>query len=56
MAFLAAEFGHGIHERLLRSGSSTFNQALANGTKPYSQRELLGPFPMSFASLTISVH
>jgi hypothetical protein len=44
MAFLAAEFGEGIHERLLRSGSGTFDEALANETKPYSQSELLSRF------------
>ena len=44
MAFLAAELGEGIHERLLRSGASTFDEALANETKPYSQAELLSRF------------
>jgi hypothetical protein len=44
MAFLAAEFGEGIHERLLRSGASTFDEALASETKPYSQIELLSRF------------
>jgi hypothetical protein len=44
MAFLAREFGEGIHERLLRSGSSTFDEALANETKPHSQSELLSHF------------
>lgn len=44
MAFLAAEFGEGIHERLLRSGASTFDEALASETKPYAQSELLSRF------------
>jgi len=44
VAFLAAEFGEGIHERLLRSGASTFDEALANETKPYPQIELLSRF------------
>jgi hypothetical protein len=44
MAFLAAEFGEGIHERLLRSGGATFDLALASETTPYSQSELLGRF------------
>lgn len=44
VAFLAAEFGEGIHERLLRSGASTFDEALASETKPYSQSELLSRF------------
>lgn len=44
MAFLAAEFGEGIHERLLRSGASTFDEALASETKPYLQSELLSRF------------
>jgi hypothetical protein len=44
MAFLAAEFGAGIHERLLRSGARTFDEALANETKPRSQAELLSSF------------
>jgi hypothetical protein len=44
MAFLAAEYGEGVHERLLRSGSATFHEALAGETKPYSQSELFGRF------------
>lgn len=44
MAFLAAESGEGIHERLLRSGANTFDEALASETKPYSQGELLSRF------------
>ena len=44
VAFLAAEFGEGIHERILRSGASTFDEAFANETKPYSQSELLSRF------------
>lgn len=44
MAFLAAEFGEGVHERLLRSGARTFDEALANETKPHSQAALLGRF------------
>jgi len=44
LAFLAAEFGEGIHERMLRSGASTFDEALANETRPHSQAELLNRF------------
>ena len=44
VAFLAAEFGEGIHARLLRSGGATFDAALARETTPYSQGELLGRF------------
>jgi hypothetical protein len=44
LASLAAQFGEGIHERLLLSGSSTFDEALANETKPNSQSELLSQF------------
>lgn len=44
MVFLAAEFGEGIHERLLRSGARTFDQALASETKPYSPSELVSRF------------
>jgi hypothetical protein len=44
MAFLAAEFGEGIHERLLRSGARTFAEALGNETRPHSQGELLDRF------------
>jgi hypothetical protein len=44
MAFLAAEFGEGVHERLLRSGAPTFEEALTSETKPLSQSELVGRF------------
>lgn len=44
MAFLAAEFGEGIHERLLRSGASTFDEALASETQPHPLGELLTRF------------
>lgn len=44
LAFLAAEFGEGIHERLLRSGARTFEEALGNETKPYSKGELFRRF------------
>jgi hypothetical protein len=44
MAFLAAEFGEGIHERILRNGATTFDEALASETKPRSQAELLSSF------------
>jgi hypothetical protein len=36
MAFLADEFGEDIHARLLHSSAKTFDEALANETKPYS--------------------
>jgi hypothetical protein len=44
VAFLATEFGEAVHGRLLHSGASTFEEALANETKPYSQDELFGRF------------
>ena len=44
MAFLAAEFGEGIHERILRNGASTFDAALATETRPRAQAELFGRF------------
>jgi len=40
MRFLAAEFGEDIHARLLRSQAKTFDEALANDTKPYSLPQL----------------
>jgi hypothetical protein len=43
MAFLAAEFGEGIHERILRNGASAFDDALAAETKR-SPAELLSRF------------
>jgi hypothetical protein len=43
MAFLAAEFGEGIHERILRSGASAFSDALAIETKR-SQADLVSRF------------
>jgi hypothetical protein len=44
MAFLAAQFGEGIHVRLLRNTASTFDAALAEETKPYSPSELFDRF------------
>ena len=44
MRFLAAEFGEGIHARLLRSPAKTFDEALANETKPYSLPQLFARF------------
>ena len=44
MAFLAAEFGEGIHERILRNGASTFDEALATETRRRAQGELFGRF------------
>jgi hypothetical protein len=44
MAFLAAEFGEAVHERLLRNGAATFDEALASETRPRSPAELLGRF------------
>ena len=43
MAFLATEFGEGVHERILRSPARTFDEALASETRP-SLAELLGRF------------
>jgi len=50
MAFLAAEFGEGVHERLLRSGARTFDEALATETRPYSLSELFDRFRRWLAS------
>lgn len=44
MAFLAAEFGEGIHARLLRNPASTFEAALAGETQPYSPQQLFDRF------------
>jgi hypothetical protein len=44
MAFLAAEFGEDVHARLLRDGAGTFDEALANETRPLSRTELFGRF------------
>jgi hypothetical protein len=44
MAFLAAEFGEGIHERILRNGAKTFDEAFANEIRPRSPAELLDRF------------
>lgn len=43
MAFLAAEFGEAVHERLLRNEAGTFDDALASETRR-SQSELLSRF------------
>lgn len=44
MAFLAAEFGEGSHERILRNAASSFDEAFAVETRPRSQVELLVRF------------
>jgi hypothetical protein len=44
MAFLAADFGEGIHERILRNGGRTFEEALASETSQRSQTEWLSRF------------
>jgi hypothetical protein len=44
MAFLAEEFGEGVHDRILRSGAPTFEEALTSETKPRLQSELLARF------------
>ena len=44
MAFLAAEYGEGIHERILRSPARTFDDALMGETESPSQAELLSRF------------
>jgi hypothetical protein len=44
MAFLADEFGEGIHARILRSNAATFAEALAGETKPYGTAELFARF------------
>lgn len=44
MAFLAAQFGEGIHAALLRSSAPTFAAALTEVTKPSSRPELFALF------------
>lgn len=44
LAFLAEEFGEDVHERILRSGAPTFEEALTGATRPRSQSELLNRF------------
>ena len=44
LAFLAAQFGEGIHGRLLRSTAPTFIEALTSETRPYSREQLLALF------------
>jgi hypothetical protein len=44
MTFLAAQFGEPIHAALLRDGSSTFDAALTNVTKPMSREQLFDAF------------
>lgn len=44
MAFLAAEFGEAVHERILRNGARTFEEALASETTQRSQAEWLSRF------------
>jgi hypothetical protein len=44
VTFLAAQFGEGIHSKLLRSPLPTFASALSEETKPYSRDELLAKF------------
>ena len=44
MAFLATEFGEGVHARLLRNAADTFEEAFADETKPYGLDELFDQF------------
>ncbi len=44
MAFLSAEFGEGVHARLLRNPANTFEAALASETQPYSTQQLFDRF------------
>ena len=44
MAFLATEFGEGIHERILRNPARTPDESLASETRPRSLAELLEGF------------
>jgi len=44
MAFLAAQFGEGVHARLLRNSANTFESALARETEPYSPQQLFEQF------------
>jgi hypothetical protein len=44
MAFLSAEFGEGVHARLLRNPANTFDAALASETQPYSSQQLFDRF------------
>jgi len=44
MTFLAAQFGEGIHARLLQDAAPTFEGALENQTKPYRLPELFDRF------------
>jgi hypothetical protein len=44
MAFLAAEFGEHVHERILRNEARTFDEALTSETRPYSRADLFTRF------------
>jgi hypothetical protein len=44
MAFLAAEFGEGVHERILRNDAATFDEALLRETGAASQNALFERF------------
>jgi hypothetical protein len=44
MVFLAAQFGESVHERILRNGARTFDEALAAETTPFSQTRLFEQF------------
>lgn len=44
MVFLAAEFGEGVHARILRSSADSFEGALASETKPYALVDLFERF------------
>jgi len=44
LAFLAVQFGEGIHARLLRSPAATFGGALTAETTPYSGEQLFALF------------
>jgi hypothetical protein len=44
VAFLAVQFGEGVHARLLQDTASTFDEALENQTRPYRLNELFEKF------------
>jgi len=54
IAFLAAEFGEGIHSRLLRETAPDFETALANQTKPYTLPNLFSKFEAWLASTAVT--
>ncbi|HEY4099722.1 MAG TPA: hypothetical protein VGM20_02470 [Gemmatimonadales bacterium] len=44
LAFLAAEFGESVHQRILADSASTFAAALTDVTRPLSRRQLFARF------------